>query len=87
MGLYLAGALMFPVYDVTPSVVAATLFNINESEEALNLTEEDPDSAVGIATGCGLDDRGVGVPSPGRGKILLLSKSSKPVLGSTQLPI
>jgi hypothetical protein len=29
------------------------------------------DSAVGTETGYGLGDRGVGVPSPGRAKILL----------------
>jgi hypothetical protein len=43
------------------------------------------DSAVGIGTGYGLDGRGVGV-RPGRGKIFLLSMSSRPVLGSTQPP-
>jgi hypothetical protein len=40
-----------------------------------------------IATGYGLDDRGVGVPSPGRVKNILFSTSSIPALGSTQPPI
>jgi hypothetical protein len=44
-----------------------------------------PDSSVGIAASYGLGGRGVGVLSPGRGKILLLSTSSRPVLGSTSL--
>jgi hypothetical protein len=39
-------------------------------------------SAIGIATGYGLDDRGVGVPSPG--SVILFSTSSRPALGSTQ---
>jgi hypothetical protein len=39
-------------------------------------------SAVGIATGYGLDDRGVGVPSPDRVKNSHLFKSSRSVLGS-----
>jgi hypothetical protein len=39
-------------------------------------------SSVGIATGYGLDGRGVGV----RVQIFLLSTSSKPVLGSTRPP-
>jgi hypothetical protein len=41
------------------------------------------DSSVGIATGYGLDDRGVGVPSPGRVKNFLFT-SSRPALGPTQ---
>jgi hypothetical protein len=43
-------------------------------------------SVVGVGTGYGLDDRGVGV-SPGRVKNLLFSTSSRPALGSTQPPI
>jgi hypothetical protein len=39
------------------------------------------DSVFGIATGYGLDDRGVGVPSPGRIRNFLFSTSSKPALG------
>jgi hypothetical protein len=42
------------------------------------------DSSVGIATGFGLDGQGVGGRVPGRGKIFLLSTSSRPVLGPTQ---
>jgi hypothetical protein len=42
------------------------------------------DSAVGIATGYRPDNRGVGVPSPGRVKNFLSSTSSRPALGSTQ---
>jgi hypothetical protein len=45
------------------------------------------DSVVGIATSYGLDDRGVGVPSPDRVKNFLFSKSSRPALRSTQPPI
>jgi hypothetical protein len=44
-------------------------------------------SVVGIATGYGLDDRGVGVPSSGKVKNFLFSKLSRPALGSTQPPI
>jgi hypothetical protein len=42
------------------------------------------DSVVGIATGYGLDDRGVGVRVPVGSRIF--STSSKPALGSTQPP-
>jgi hypothetical protein len=45
------------------------------------------DSVVGIATGYGLDDRGVGVPSPGSVKNCLFSTSPRPVLGLIQPPI
>jgi hypothetical protein len=44
------------------------------------------DSSVGIATGYGLDSRGVGVKSPGRDKKFLFSTSSRPALGTTQPP-
>jgi hypothetical protein len=44
-------------------------------------------SAVGIAIGYGLDDRGVGVRVPVRSKNFLFSKSSRPALGSTKSPI
>jgi hypothetical protein len=43
------------------------------------------DSAVSIATGYGLDDRGVGVRVPVRSRIF--SMSSRSALESTQLPI
>jgi hypothetical protein len=46
-----------------------------------------PDSAVGIATGYWLVDRGVGVLSPGGVKNFHFSMSSRPTLGSTQSPI
>jgi hypothetical protein len=42
---------------------------------------------VRIATSYGLDDRGVGIPSPGSVKNFLFSSSSRPALGSTQPPI
>jgi hypothetical protein len=42
------------------------------------------DSAVGIATGYGLDDRGVRSSSPGRVKYFIFSKSSRPALGPIQ---
>jgi hypothetical protein len=45
----------------------------------------EPGSAVGIATGYGLDDRGVGVRVPVGSRIF--SKSSRPTLGSMQPPI
>jgi hypothetical protein len=45
------------------------------------------DSSVGIATGYGLDDRGVGILSPGRGKNFLFSTLSRLALGPTQSPI
>jgi hypothetical protein len=44
------------------------------------------DSAVGIATGYGLDDQGVGVRVP-VGSRIFFSKSSRLALGSTQPPI
>jgi hypothetical protein len=43
------------------------------------------DSVVGIATGYGLDDQGVGVRVPIWSRIF--SKSSRPALGPTQPPI
>jgi hypothetical protein len=45
------------------------------------------DSAVGIATGYGLDDRRVGVPVLVEAKNFHFSTSSRPVLGLTQPPI
>jgi hypothetical protein len=42
------------------------------------------DSSVGITTGYGLDGRG---SNPGRGKIFVFSKASRPALGTTQPPI
>jgi hypothetical protein len=45
------------------------------------------DSAVAVVTGYRLDDRGVGVPSPGRVKNFVFSTSSTPALRSTQPPI
>jgi hypothetical protein len=42
------------------------------------------DSAVSIATSCGLDGRGVGVRVPAHAGIF--SASSRPVLGLNQLP-
>jgi hypothetical protein len=45
------------------------------------------DSSVGIATGQGMDDRGIGVKSLGRVKNFFFSTASRPVLGSTQHPI
>jgi hypothetical protein len=45
------------------------------------------DSVVGIATGYGLDDRGVGVRVPGRIKDFLFCTSSRPSVGPTQPPI
>jgi hypothetical protein len=40
------------------------------------------DSSLGIATGCGLDNRG---SIPNRGKIFLFSIDSRPALGPTSL--
>jgi hypothetical protein len=45
------------------------------------------DSAVDIATGYGLDDRGVRIPSPIKVTEFSFSTSSRPALGSTQPPI
>jgi hypothetical protein len=45
------------------------------------------DRTVGIATGYGTDDGGVGVPSPRTSNNYLFSASSRPVLGPTQRPI
>jgi hypothetical protein len=57
----------------------------NEHIEICGLTCGSRDSSVGIATGYGLDDRGVGVPVPVGARIF--STSSRPALGSTQPPI
>jgi hypothetical protein len=43
--------------------------------------------AVGIATGYGLNGRGVGVRIPVREKYVSFSTSSRPVLGLTQPPV
>jgi hypothetical protein len=40
--------------------------------------------SVGIATTYGLDDQGIGVPSPGGSKNFHFSMLSRPVLGSTE---
>jgi hypothetical protein len=45
------------------------------------------DSAVGIATGYGMNDRWGRSSSPGRVKNFLFSTSSRPALGSTQPPV
>jgi hypothetical protein len=45
------------------------------------------DIAVGIATCYGLDDRGIGVLSPGRVNNFLFSTAPRPALGPTQPPI
>jgi hypothetical protein len=45
------------------------------------------DSVVDVATGYVLDDRGIGVPSPGRVKNFLFSTYCIPDLGPTQPPI
>jgi hypothetical protein len=47
----------------------------------------EPVRVVGIATSYWLDDRGVGVASPGGVKYVLFSTSSRPLLGPTQPPI
>jgi hypothetical protein len=44
-------------------------------------------SIVGIMTGYGLDDSGVGVPSPGRVKNFLFSTSFRSALAPTKPPI
>jgi hypothetical protein len=48
---------------------------------------ENRDSTVGIATGYGVDDRGVGVRVPDRVKNFQFSTSSRPTPGPTQPPI
>jgi hypothetical protein len=52
--------------------------------QLLGALYERRDSAVGIATGFGLDDRGGRSSSPGGGKNFLFCISSRPALGSTQ---
>jgi hypothetical protein len=47
---------------------------------------ESRDGAVGVATGCGMDDRGVAVLVP-VGPRIFTSMSSRPALRHTQLPI
>jgi hypothetical protein len=53
----------------------------------LQAVDRSQDGSVGIATGYGLDDRGVGVPSPDRVKKFLFYTLSRPTLGPTQPPI
>jgi hypothetical protein len=53
------------------------------SPEKFNMSR---DSAVGIATGYELDDRGLSL-SPGRAKNFVFSTSSRLALGPTQPPI
>jgi hypothetical protein len=53
--------------------------------ETLQLCRVSLDSAVGIATGYGLDERGVGVRVPVGSRIFFAS--FRPALGSTQSPI
>jgi hypothetical protein len=53
----------------------------------IRLICESRDSSVGIATGYGLDDRGVGVRVPVGSGIFHFSKSSRPALEYTQPPI
>jgi hypothetical protein len=50
--------------------------------EQTYILKESRDSSVGIATGYGLDDRGVGVPSPGGGKNFHFSMSFRPFSGA-----
>jgi hypothetical protein len=45
------------------------------------------DSAVGIVTGYGLDDQGVGVRVPVESSIFCSPRRPEPVLGPTQPPI
>jgi hypothetical protein len=63
------------------------LFQAERSEIEQATSPYGLDSAVGIATGYGLDDLGVWSSSPGRGRIFLLSTPSRLVLGSTHPPI
>jgi hypothetical protein len=46
-----------------------------------------PDSVVGIATGYGLDDTGVGILSPSAVNNFLFSTLSRPGLGPIQPPV
>jgi hypothetical protein len=57
----------------------------SSGKEYITLTSLD--SVVGIATGYGLNDRGVGVRVPVGSRILFFSTSSRPALGSAQPPI
>jgi hypothetical protein len=62
---------------------ATVLGNRTVSEEVITRTVP----TVGIATGYGLDGRGVGVRVPVGARFFLLCTSSRPVLGPTQPPI
>jgi hypothetical protein len=57
----------------------------DEGKCVIDLQTLNLDSVVGIATGYGLDDRGVGVRVPVGSRIF--STSSRPALGPTQPPI
>jgi hypothetical protein len=58
-----------------------------QNRSCIYITLRSRDSAVGIATAYGLEDRSVGVLSPGGVKNFLSSTSSRPALEPTQSPI
>jgi hypothetical protein len=66
-----------------------TYSHIDRWEEFMKYAVEikSRDNTVGIATGYELDDRGVGVLSPGGCKNVHFSMSFRPALGPTQPPI
>jgi hypothetical protein len=75
---------------VTPQIYAYTLQNSCPKQYAILGTfnsvryRRGRDSAVGIATRYGVDNRGVGVRVPVGSNIFLFSTSSRPVPGPTQ---
>jgi hypothetical protein len=68
------------------SIVSKMNFNFWKISVDLE-RERSRDSVIGITTGYGMDDRGVGSSSPGRVKNFLLCTSSRPALKPTQPPI
>jgi hypothetical protein len=66
-----------PSWRTTPCRLSATAYSV--------YSQLIRDSVVGIATGYGLDDRGVGVRVPVGSRIF--STSSRPALGPAHLPI
>jgi hypothetical protein len=65
------------------------LFPFRINYEITNLTDSwaSRDSSVGIATGYGLDDRGVGARVPIGSRIFSSPRRKRPVLGPNQPPI
>jgi hypothetical protein len=85
--LSLNGVVPNPLKFRRNNVFATSFFTTSLSFIPFIHLSKSRDSSVGIATGYGLDDREVGVKSPGRVMNFLFTTSSRPVLRSTQPPV